>query len=242
MITRRTFLCGLTLGTLHMPLAAGAQPVGKVYRVGILADKASDPGEARLWQAFRLALRERGWIEGKNLLIAEARPQVKAEFKKALALKSQIPARGLVQLKRVAQSQYTGQRNTTHPISSAMMSTIPLIPTMRRPAVSRLARRRATIPHTAIPVERHDDDQGQDHAEREVQRSDPLAFFAHRARGLPGTRRGMSYPAAAWTSTPSRALRRAAKRSETAGGTVDRLTGTIRARGFCSMRFAHIRA
>ncbi len=66
--------------------------------------------------------------------------------------------------------------------------------------------------------------------------------FAHRARGLLGTRRGMSYPAAAWTSTPSRALRLAAKRSETAGGTVDRLTGTIRARGFCGMRFAHVRA
>src|SRR2546427_761368 len=69
MMNRRTFLCGLTLGTLSAPLAVEAQQAGKVYRVGILADKASDPGEARLWQAFRLALRERGWIEGKNLLI-----------------------------------------------------------------------------------------------------------------------------------------------------------------------------
>jgi putative ABC transport system substrate-binding protein len=38
-----------------------------LYRVGILGSKASDPAEGRLWQAFRLGLRERGWIEGENI-------------------------------------------------------------------------------------------------------------------------------------------------------------------------------
>jgi putative tryptophan/tyrosine transport system substrate-binding protein len=52
-----------------VPLAVGAQPAGKVYRVGILGNKASDPAEAHLWQAWRLGLRERGWIEGGNILI-----------------------------------------------------------------------------------------------------------------------------------------------------------------------------
>jgi putative ABC transport system substrate-binding protein len=51
------------------PLAVEAQQPGKVYRVGILTDKASDPAEARFWQAFRLGLRELGWIEGGNILI-----------------------------------------------------------------------------------------------------------------------------------------------------------------------------
>ncbi len=51
------------------PLAGEAQQPGKVYRVGILTNKASDPTEARLWQAFRSGLRERGWIEGQNILI-----------------------------------------------------------------------------------------------------------------------------------------------------------------------------
>ena len=51
------------------PLAVEAQQPGKVYRVGILGEKAADPSEARLWQVFRMAMRERGWIEGKNLLI-----------------------------------------------------------------------------------------------------------------------------------------------------------------------------
>lgn len=40
-----------------------------MYRVGILTNNASDRVEARLWHTFRLALRERGWIEGGNLLI-----------------------------------------------------------------------------------------------------------------------------------------------------------------------------
>ena len=59
----------LALALLMAPLAAAAQQAGKVYRVGILGEKASDPSEARLWQAFRLALRERGWREGENLRI-----------------------------------------------------------------------------------------------------------------------------------------------------------------------------
>jgi len=34
-----------------------------------LGDKAVDPVETRLWQAFRLGLRERGWNEGVNIRI-----------------------------------------------------------------------------------------------------------------------------------------------------------------------------
>ena len=49
-------------------LAAEAQPA-KVYRVGILGGSTSDPAEARVWQAFRLGLRDLGWIEGQNVKI-----------------------------------------------------------------------------------------------------------------------------------------------------------------------------
>ena len=56
-------------GLLAAPGAAEAQPAGKVYRIGILTNKASDPAESRQWQAFRLGLQERGWIEGENILI-----------------------------------------------------------------------------------------------------------------------------------------------------------------------------
>ena len=59
----------LALLMLTAPLAAGAQPAGKVYRVGALGDTASDPRETHLWQIFRAALRERGLNEGVNLQI-----------------------------------------------------------------------------------------------------------------------------------------------------------------------------
>ena len=59
-------LAGVALLLLAAPLAVEAQPAGKMYRVGILGEKASDPPEARLWQTFRLGLRELGWIEGRN--------------------------------------------------------------------------------------------------------------------------------------------------------------------------------
>jgi putative ABC transport system substrate-binding protein len=54
---------------LTAPLAASAQPAGRVYRIGILGDKASDSNEILLWQTFRAGLRERGWNEGVNIRI-----------------------------------------------------------------------------------------------------------------------------------------------------------------------------
>jgi len=59
---RRVFLG--TVAFLAAPPAATAQQPGKVYRVGVLTNKASDPAEARLWQAFRPGLRERGDFAG----------------------------------------------------------------------------------------------------------------------------------------------------------------------------------
>jgi putative tryptophan/tyrosine transport system substrate-binding protein len=62
-------LAALALLLLTAPLAVGAQPARKVYGVGILGEKASDPSEARMWQSFRLGLRELGWIESRNIRI-----------------------------------------------------------------------------------------------------------------------------------------------------------------------------
>jgi hypothetical protein len=63
-MTKTTLLITFALSILVAPFAAAAPQAGKVYRVAILTNNASDPLEARLWQAFRLALRELGWIEG----------------------------------------------------------------------------------------------------------------------------------------------------------------------------------
>ncbi len=85
-MNRRTFLCGLTLGTLSAPLAAEAQ-AGKVARIGHLSFGSATPG-SRLDEAFRQGLRELGYVEGQNIVIeyrwaegrAERLPDLAAEL------------------------------------------------------------------------------------------------------------------------------------------------------------------
>jgi len=67
MISRRGFLAG-TVTLLAVPLAAEAQPTGKVYRIGYLAI-ASPTASGPSMDAFRQGLREFGWVEGQNVSI-----------------------------------------------------------------------------------------------------------------------------------------------------------------------------
>jgi hypothetical protein len=69
---------------LAASFGAEAQPAAKVYRVGILGDRASDVSEVRLWHVFREELTRRGWIEGKNILI-ESRWAEGTRFLRCLA-------------------------------------------------------------------------------------------------------------------------------------------------------------
>ena len=66
-MNRRTFLCGLTLGMLALPVAAAAQQAGKVPRIGFLF--YGSPGPSPELDAFRQGLRELGYIEGQNITI-----------------------------------------------------------------------------------------------------------------------------------------------------------------------------
>ena len=77
-MNRRTFLAGTGAMLLASPLAAEAQPAGKVPRVGFLtAFAASDVPQ---WRAgFRQGLRDFGYMEGRNIVIeyryAEGQPE-----------------------------------------------------------------------------------------------------------------------------------------------------------------------
>jgi hypothetical protein len=52
-----------TLSLLVVPLAAEAQPAGKVYRIGILsADTASGASTTGFMEVFRQGLRDLGWV------------------------------------------------------------------------------------------------------------------------------------------------------------------------------------
>lgn len=71
MTTRRVFLGTLACALLAAPRAAEAQQTGKVYRIGYLApgSSSSDAAGTRALQAFQQGLRERGWVEGQNIVV-----------------------------------------------------------------------------------------------------------------------------------------------------------------------------
>ena len=69
MTTRRAFIGTLAGGFLAAPLAASAQPAGKVYRIGYLSTGSASATYLRPLEAFRQGLRELGWVEGKNIVI-----------------------------------------------------------------------------------------------------------------------------------------------------------------------------
>jgi ABC-type uncharacterized transport system substrate-binding protein len=66
---RREFIT-LLGATAAWPLAASAQQLGKVHRIGCLMfASAGDSAYARLIEAFRRGMRDLGYIEGRNLAI-----------------------------------------------------------------------------------------------------------------------------------------------------------------------------
>src|SRR5262245_24458767 len=58
-------LFSLLVALVAMPVLAHAQPAGKVYRIGWLANDAYASGD----KAFREGLRDLGWVEGRNISI-----------------------------------------------------------------------------------------------------------------------------------------------------------------------------
>ena len=68
MMHRRTFLCGLTLGTLSAPLATEAQPAKKLPRLCFLT---FDPGttQSNRFTPFFQRLRDLGYVEGQTVTI-----------------------------------------------------------------------------------------------------------------------------------------------------------------------------
>jgi putative ABC transport system substrate-binding protein len=67
---RRTFLAGTSAVVLAAPLAAEAQPVGKLPRVGLLSPgSSSDPLVQPYLDVFRRGLRDLGYVEGQSIII-----------------------------------------------------------------------------------------------------------------------------------------------------------------------------
>lgn len=77
---RRRNVLGLAAVAFAAPSSLFAQKPGRVYRIGILGTAAPTPDNLRITlDPFRQSLRERGWIEGQNIVIEERWAEGKSE-------------------------------------------------------------------------------------------------------------------------------------------------------------------
>jgi putative ABC transport system substrate-binding protein len=67
---RRAFTSTLATGLFASPFAIGAEESGKVWRVGFAEAGAPDANQ-RFFDAFRLGLRELGYVERQNLVLVD---------------------------------------------------------------------------------------------------------------------------------------------------------------------------
>jgi putative tryptophan/tyrosine transport system substrate-binding protein len=68
-------IVALALSIVVAPLAAEAQPGGKVYRVGLLTSGPASPASTRSLEAFRQGLRDLGYVEGQNIVLEQRRAE-----------------------------------------------------------------------------------------------------------------------------------------------------------------------
>lgn len=66
---RREFITLLGSAAVGFPLAARAQQVGKVPRIGYLSPGSASPGPLAYHDEFQRGLRELGYVEGRNIVI-----------------------------------------------------------------------------------------------------------------------------------------------------------------------------
>jgi putative ABC transport system substrate-binding protein len=85
-VDRRTCIAALTGCILGLPPIVDAQVAGKTYRIcGLQSAPPATPDSARLWQAFQLALGERGFVEGRNVVFERRYIEGRVERIPALA-------------------------------------------------------------------------------------------------------------------------------------------------------------
>ncbi len=123
MTTRRDFIGMIAGGLLAAPLAAEGQQPAKVARIGFLVTSSLESPEVQgLLDAFRQGLRERGYVEGQNIIIEYRSADGKIERFPSLAtelvrLKVDLIVAGSYPMARAAQ-----QATSTIPIVAPTMS------------------------------------------------------------------------------------------------------------------------
>jgi len=119
-IDRRTFLAGTGAVLLTAPLTARAQQAGAPYRIGYLSSSAT------IFEPFRNAMRELGYIEGRNLVIDARLAAGKIERLPALAAELVSARVDLIAAVSPPAIQAAKEATTTIPIVMAFISVDPV--------------------------------------------------------------------------------------------------------------------
>jgi len=153
-IDRRTFLAGTGAVLLTAPLTARAQQAGAPYRIGYLSSSAT------IFEPFRYAMRELGYIEGRNLVIDARLAAGKIERLPALAAELVSARVDLIAAVSPPAIQAAKEATTTIPIVMAFISVDPVrsgfVQSLGRPAATSPAWRLSptTLPGSALPCSR----------------------------------------------------------------------------------------
>ncbi len=78
-------IVSLAFSIFAAPLVSPAQQAAKVFRLGFLGVAPPTPQTLPIWEAFLEALRERGWVEGQNIVIERRFSEGRLERLAALA-------------------------------------------------------------------------------------------------------------------------------------------------------------
>jgi putative ABC transport system substrate-binding protein len=70
-VDRRTFIAGTGAMLLAAPLAAEAQPAGKVYRIGLIGSGPPPPPPTDQGSLLSERLRELGWVYGRDFVVEQ---------------------------------------------------------------------------------------------------------------------------------------------------------------------------
>ncbi len=121
MTTRRAFIRTLA-GALAAPLPAEAQQAANVARIGFLAVGSLDSPESRMsLDAFREGLRERGYVEGQNIIIEYRAADGKIERLPGLAIELARLKLDLIVAGATPGARAAKQATTTIPIVAPSM-------------------------------------------------------------------------------------------------------------------------
>jgi putative ABC transport system substrate-binding protein len=121
MMDRRTFMATSAIAILAAPPVTARQAV-KIYRLGVLGNVAlSDSVDARPWGALTRGLRDRGYVEGHNLIVEHRSSEARFERLPGLAAELVRPATrfsnpGLALLVPAAERRRLGRRGVTKAI------------------------------------------------------------------------------------------------------------------------------